>query len=90
MSKFSELPVKDKVIYTTTVVMMVFGIALTVAGFIVEPLGEVSNSVLWVLGQSLLYCAAALGITSYYDGKLRDFQDEVRKRLNEKIAQKSE
>ena len=40
-----------------------FGWGLTIAGFIVPPVGVVSGSVLWILGQSLLYCGAILGIS---------------------------
>ena len=47
--------VKDNIAVISAVVLLTFGICLTVAGFFVPPLGIIDNSVLWVLGQSLIY-----------------------------------
>lgn len=55
-----------------------FGWILTVIGFFMPPQGEVSDSVLWILGQSLLYCGACIGISSFYAKKLNDFKTEIR------------
>lgn len=56
---------KENVTVWSAVGMLIFGCALTTAGFIVEPLGEVSASVLTVLGQCLIFSGAALGIAAY-------------------------
>ena len=42
--------------------MLVSGVGLSVAGFCVEPVGHISDSVLWFLAQCVLYAGAALGI----------------------------
>ena len=52
--------------------MLAFGCALTVAGFIVPPLGVISDSVLLVLAQCFIYAGSALGIDYYVNMKLRD------------------
>ena len=52
----------------SAVAMLAFGMILTGIGFFVEPLGEVSDSVLWVLGQALIYAGSIFGIATYTKG----------------------
>ena len=52
--------------------MLAFGCALTVAGFIVPPLGVISDSVLLVLAQCFIYAGSALGIDYYVNMKLKE------------------
>lgn len=59
---------KDTIAVVSAVVMLGFGIVLTTAGFIIEPLGEIHDSVLWVLGQCLLYAGSIFGIAYYARG----------------------
>ena len=51
--------------------MLLAGVGLSVAGFCVSPVGEISDSVLWMLAQCILYAGAALGIDVMIDHKLR-------------------
>ena len=44
--------------------MLAAGVGLSTAGFCVEPVGEISDSVLWFFAQCLLYAGAALGVTA--------------------------
>jgi hypothetical protein len=50
--------------------MLVAGVSLSVAGFIVPPVGEISNSVLWIFAQCLIYAGSALGIDVFIENKL--------------------
>ena len=52
--------------------MLAFGCSLTVAGFIVPPLGVISDSVLLVLAQCFIYAGSALGIDYYVNMKLKE------------------
>ena len=72
---------KDILNIATCGLSFLFGWGLTIAGFIVPPTGEVSGSVLWILGQALLYCGACIGISEHYSSKLHDFQQEIRKEI---------
>ena len=54
----------------TAIGMLVAGVSLSVAGFIVPPVGEISNSVLWIFAQCLIYAGSALGIDAYIENKL--------------------
>lgn len=49
----------------TAIVSFILGWVLTVINFFIYPIGEVSDSTLWILGQSLLYVGAVVGVTSY-------------------------
>lgn len=56
----------------TAVAMLIFGCTLTTIGFFLDPAGDISNSVLWVLGQSLIYAGSVFGLKNYVDAKLGD------------------
>ena len=52
---------------TTILASFIIGWAITIAGFIVPPLGVIDNSVLIVLGQSLTFVATGLSIKWWTD-----------------------
>ena len=47
---WNDLTTKEKLSYGFAIAAFIFGWGLTIAGFIVPPMGEIANSVLWVLG----------------------------------------
>lgn len=75
---------KDYLTLITCISSFALGWILTCVAFALPPVGVVSDSVLWILGQSLLYCGACIGISSFYSGKLRDFKSEIRKEIGTK------
>ncbi len=50
--------------------MLAFGSGLSIAGFCVAPIGEISDSVLLVLAQCFIYAGSALGIDYYVKAKI--------------------
>lgn len=50
--------------------MLMSGIALSVAGFVVDPVGEISDSVSWYVSQALIYAGSVFGVTVYIDRQL--------------------
>ena len=50
--------------------MLMSGIALSVAGFVVDPVGEISDSLLWYVSQALIYAGSVFGVTVYIDRQL--------------------
>ena len=95
--KWSELDIKTRIAYITAVVAFIIGWGLTVGAFFVPVVGEISESVLWVLGQSLLYAASVLGIGMYVSGSMRgmkrsiaQFMREEHKRLKEEVEEEIE
>ena len=56
----------------SAILMLAFGAGMCIAGFIVEPLGVISNSVLMIFAQCLIYAGSAMGIDYYVNMKLQD------------------
>ncbi len=71
---------KEIVQYIVATLMLLFGIMLTGWGFLVPPLGEISNGVLIVLGQTLTFAGAVFGINLHYSNELDRFKQEIRQR----------
>lgn len=81
---------KDSITVWSAIGMLIFGVALTLSAFCIEPLGEIHDSVLWVLGQSLIYAGGALGIANYARQSAKDAvqeYEEERERLKKKSEQ---
>lgn len=77
INKYKDLSFKDKAAYALAIAAFTVGWAITVAGFIVPPLGQIHSTVLWVLGQSLLFSGSVIGIAQYYSAQLRDFKHNI-------------
>lgn len=78
------LEIKTKIAYITAIVAFAAGWGLTIAGFIMGA-GVISDSVLWVLGQALVYAGSVLGIGMYVSGSVRNMKRSIaRFMINEK------
>lgn len=74
---WSHLDVKTKIAYITAVVAFVCGWGLTIAGFIIGA-GIISDSVLWVLGQALVYAASVFGVGMYVAGSVKGMKQSIK------------
>jgi hypothetical protein len=74
---------RQRAAYWTAILAFVIGWGLTIAGFIVEPLGEVSGSVLAVLGEAMVYAASVFGVTLYFNHQMQKFRADTRAFLEE-------
>lgn len=70
---------KDSLAVISAIMMLVFGAGLCIAGFIVDPLGIIDNSVLWIMGQCLLYAGSIFGIGMYVKATVKDEIQHLRK-----------
>lgn len=61
---------------TTIFTSFILGWALTIAGFIVPPMGVIDNSVIIILGQALTYTAVGVGLKEYADITIAKFKDK--------------
>ena len=77
MEKWRDLDIKNKIAFTTAVGAFLIGWGLTIAGFIVPPVGVVSDSVLWILGQALVYAASVFGVGMYVGGEVKRMKGEI-------------
>lgn len=75
---------KDKVSYTMAVLAFVFGMGITIAGFVVSPLGIIHESVLWVLGQALTYSGAVFGVGLFVNNKKEEIKSYIKGIHNKK------
>lgn len=66
----------------TAVLTLFFGLGLSLAGFIVDPMGVVDDSVLWILGQTLIYAGSVFGVSTHYAAKQKELEDSIDKRFN--------
>ena len=81
MNKFiywKELTFKDKLSYILCIFSFIIGVMLTIAGFIVNPLGDIDASVLTSLGLFLSFSGSIIGITQHYSQQLENFKTEIR------------
>ena len=63
--------------------MLVFGAGLTVAGFIVPPLGDISDPVLWVFSQTLLYAGGIFGAGAYMKVRFQQIEEKLKKKKDD-------
>ena len=63
---WKDLTIKEQIAIISACVAFVLGWAMSIGAFFVPPVGEVADSILWILGQALLYCSATFGIAAYF------------------------
>ena len=84
------MDIKQKFAIVTAVVAFIGGWGLTIAGFIIPPQGEVADSVLWILGQALIYTASVLGIGMYFNNQMVKFRTDTRRYIKEELKEERE
>ena len=90
--KWSHLDIKTKIAYITAIFAFVVGWGLTIAGFIVPPVGAVTDSVLWILGQALVYAASVFGVGMYITSSVKGMKESIGKFMSDekKIIEEKE
>jgi hypothetical protein len=73
--------IKQKVAMISGIIAFILGWGLTIAGFCIPPIGEIADSVLWVLGQSLIYTGSVLGLTQYFSAESVKLRHDVDRHL---------
>lgn len=82
-NNWKSLSFKNKMSYVLCISSFVIGVSLTVAGFLVNPLGEVHASILTSLGVFLTFSGSVIGIAQHYGAQLEGFKSEIRKELKD-------
>jgi len=70
-TKKKKKTMQDNLSKLSAIGMLMAGVGLTIAGFIVPPLGEISDSVLWFTAQTLIYAGSIFGVKVYIDHQLK-------------------
>lgn len=73
-----DLDIKNKIAYITAICAFLIGWGLTIAGFIIGA-GVISESVLWVLGQALVYSASVFGVGLYVGSEVKRMKGEIKR-----------
>ena len=73
---WKSLDIKTKLAYSTAIVAFLLGWGLTITAFFIGS-GEIHDSVLWVLGQALVYAASVFGIGMYTTNAVKSMQREI-------------
>ena len=63
--------------YLTAAAMLLVGVALAIAGFIVSPLGEIHDSVLYFTAQCFIYAGSVFGVSVYVSDKFKNLQSKL-------------
>ena len=63
--------------YYTAAAMLLVGVALAVAGFIVPPRGEISDSVLYFTSQCFISAGSVFGVSVYVADKFTHLQKRL-------------
>ena len=78
---WKTLSIKDKIAIISAIIAFILGWGLSIAGFVITPIGEVADSVLWILGQALIYAASVFGVSSYFNAESVKLRDDMNKHL---------
>lgn len=84
---------KESITVWSAIGMLIFGVILTASAFCIEPVGEIHDSVLWTLGQCLIYAGGALGIANYARTSAKEAvqeYEEERRKLREQLNEEKE
>ena len=76
---------KDKLSYCFAGTAFLAGWGLTIAGFLVAPLGIVDDSVLWILGQALIFTGSVIGITMHINNVGAKIKDDLETEIDSKL-----
>lgn len=74
---------KETLTYIAAYTSLFVGFSLLIAGFIVPPVGEISNSVLCAFGEILVFVGSIIGIALHIDHKLGIAKAELRREFKE-------
>lgn len=75
---WKDLVIKTKIAYLSAIAAFILGWGLTIASFVVPPLGVVADSVLWILGQALVYAASVFGVALFTTNSVRNMKRDIR------------
>lgn len=83
-TSFKDLNIKEKLAICSAIAAFIIGWSLSIAGFIVPPLGEVHESILFILGQALVYAASVFGIAAYFKSETVQLKNDMHRFFSEK------
>ena len=86
----TKMDTKQKTAFITALIAFAAGGGLTIAGFCVPPQGEVSGSVLAVLGEAMVYAASVFGVSMYFGHEMAKFRHDTKQYIDRIEREKQE
>lgn len=80
-SKWNDLNIKDRLAILSAIIAFILGWCMSIAGFWIPPIGEVADSILWILGQALLYAASVFGVSAYFRSETVQLKRDMNRHL---------
>ena len=80
-TKWVDLNIKEKLSIASAIIAFILGWCMSIAGFWIPPVGEVADSILWILGQALLYAASVFGVSAYFRSESVQLRRDMDKHL---------
>ena len=78
---WKDLNIKEKLSIISACAAFMLGWIMSILGFWMPPVGEVADSILWILGQSLIYAASVFGIAAYFKSETVQLKHDMDKHL---------
>ena len=78
---WKDLSIKEQISFISAIIAFILGWCMSIAGFWIPPVGEVADSILWILGQALLYCSATFGIAAYFRSETVQLRKDMDRHL---------
>ena len=78
---WTTLNIKEQIAIISACVAFILGWAMSIGAFFVPPIGEVADSILWILGQALLYSSAVFGVSAYFRSEAVQLRRDVDRHL---------
>jgi hypothetical protein len=78
---WSDLSIKEQISFISAIVAFILGWCMSIAGFWIPPVGEVADSILWILGQALLYAASVFGVSAYFRSETVQLRKDMDRHL---------
>lgn len=78
---WTTLNIKEQIAIISACVAFILGWAMSIGAFFVPPVGEVADSILWILGQALLYAASVFGVSAYFRSETVQLRRDMDKHL---------
>lgn len=79
---------RESVQVSSAVAMLAGGFGLSVAGFLIPPVGVIHESVLGLFAECLVYAGSIFGVSIYIQSKYTEIRNFVEKKMEEKMNEK--
>ena len=74
--------IKEWIQYIICIVCILGAITMSFLAMYIDPTGEVHNSILWIIGQVLIFVGSIFGISSIHNVQMRKIDKKIDDNVN--------